>query len=149
MAPVQRFERWGVSVVDSVSKKERSRIMARVRSKDTRPEMAVRKVVWGLGYRYRLHRKDLAGCPDMVFPGRGKVIFVHGCFWHRHKGCALARMPKSRLDFWESKLNSNAVRDKRNTRVLCQQGWKVMTVWECELKNMDRVMAAARRFLDA
>lgn len=123
--------------------------MALVRSKDTRPEMAVRKMVWNLGYRYRLHRRDLPGCPDLVFSGSRKIIFVHGCFWHRHKGCALARLPKSRLDFWGPKLESNALRDKRNKRALARQGWKVLTVWECELKNVDRVITAARRFLDA
>lgn len=123
--------------------------MALVRAKDTRPEMAVRKLVWGLGYRYRLHRRDLPGCPDLVFSGRRKVIFVHGCFWHRHEGCALARLPKSRLDFWGPKLESNALRDRRNKRALARQGWKVLTVWECELKNMNRVIGMARRFLDA
>lgn len=135
--------------MDSVSREKRSEIMALVRSKGTRPEMAVRKLVWSLGYRYRLHRKDLSGCPDLVFPGRRKVIFVHGCFWHRHKRCALARMPKSRLDFWRPKLESNALRDKKNKRALARHGWKVLTVWECELKDMDGVMNAARRFLDA
>lgn len=135
--------------MDSVSRKKRSEIMALVRSKDTRPEMAVRKLVWGLGYRYRLHLRDLPGCPDLVFPGRRKVIFVHGCFWHRHKGCALARLPKSRLDFWEPKLESNALRDRRNKRALVRQGWEVLTVWECELKNIDHVMTVARGFLDA
>lgn len=135
--------------MDSVSRKKRSQIMALVRSKDTRPEMAVRKLVWNLGYRYRLHRRDLPGCPDLVFSGSRKVIFVHGCFWHRHKGCALARLPKSRLDFWGPKLESNALRDKRNKRALARRGWRVLTVWECELKNVDRVIIAARRFLDA
>lgn len=132
-----------------MSRKKRSQIMALVRSKDTRPEMAVRKLVWNLGYRYRLHRRDLPGCPDLVFSGSRKVIFVHGCFWHRHKGCALARLPKSRLDFWGPKLESNALRDKRNKRALARRGWRVLTVWECELKNVDRVIIAARRFLDA
>lgn len=135
--------------MDSVSREKRSEIMALVRAKDTRPEMAVRKLVWGLGYRYRLHRRDLPGCPDLVFSGRRKVIFVHGCFWHRHEDCALARLPKSRLDFWGPKLESNALRDRRNKRALARQGWKVLTVWECELKNMNRVIGMARRFLDA
>ncbi|MBS0155192.1 MAG: DNA mismatch endonuclease Vsr [Nitrospira sp.] len=132
-----------------MSREKRSEIMALVRGKDTRPEMAVRKLVWSLGYRYRLHRKELAGCPDLVFFGRRKIIFVHGCFWHRHKGCALARMPKSRIDFWAPKLEGNAARDKNNKRALIRQGWKVMTVWECELKDLDRVTTVARRFLNA
>ena len=149
MATVQRGEGRVIGVVDSVSREKRSEIMALVRSKDTRPEMAVRKLVWSLGYRYRLHRRDLPGCPDLVFSGRRKVIFVHGCFWHRHEGCALARLPKSRLDFWGPKLESNALRDRRNKRALVRQGWKVLTVWECELKNVNRVIGMARRFLDA
>lgn len=149
MAFVQRGEGRVIGAVDSVSREKRSEIMALVRAKDTRPEMAVRKLVWGLGYRYRLHRRDLPGCPDLVFSGRRKVIFVHGCFWHRHEGCALARLPKSRLDFWGPKLESNALRDRRNKRALARQGWKVLTVWECELKNMNRVIGMARRFLDA
>lgn len=149
MAFVQRGEGRVIGAVDSVSREKRSEIMALVRAKDTRPEMAVRKLVWGLGYRYRLHRRDLPGCPDLVFSGRRKVIFVHGCFWHRHEGCALARLPKSRLDFWGPKLESNALRDRRNKRAPARQGWKVLTVWECELKNMNRVIGMARRFLDA
>lgn len=136
-------------MVDSLSKKERSEIMARVRSKNMRPELVVRKLVFALGYRYRLHARDLPGCPDLVFRPRRKVIFVHGCFWHRHADCALARMPKSRLDFWEPKLEGNRRRDEKNGRALAREGWKVLTIWECQLNGSARVEAKIRRFLDA
>jgi len=135
--------------VDSLSKEERSEIMARVRSKNMRPELFVRKLVFALGYRYRLHARDLPGCPDLVFRPRRKVIFVHGCFWHRHANCALARMPKSRLDFWAPKLEGNRERDEKNKRTLHREGWKVLTVWECELDDAKRLDTRIRRFLDA
>ncbi len=135
--------------MDNLSPSERSKIMAKVRSKDSRPEMVVRRLVFAGGYRYRLHAKDLPGCPDIVFRGRGKAIFVHGCFWHRHNGCALARLPKSRLDFWGSKLESNKQRDARNKRRLAREGWKVLTIWECQLKDTERLEQTIRRFLDA
>jgi len=123
--------------------------MALVRAKDTGPELAVRRLVHGQGYRYRLHRRDLPGTPDLTFPGLGKVIFVHGCFWHRHKGCSLARLPKSRVDFWLPKLEGNAKRDTRNVRALRQMGWSVLTVWQCQLCNTARLTNRIRRFLDA
>jgi DNA mismatch endonuclease, patch repair protein len=134
-------------VVDSLTPKERSEIMARVRSKNSRPEMLVRKIVFALGYRYRLHQKKLPGCPDLVFSGLGKIIFVHGCFWHRHARCALARIPKSRVDFWTAKLEGNRKRDQRNKRALSREGWKVLTIWECQLKNAVRLESRIRRFL--
>ena len=135
--------------MDNLSRSERSEIMARVRSTDTRPEMLVRKLVYALGYRYRLHAKELPGRPDIVFRKRGKVIFVHGCFWHRHTGCSLARLPKSRLDFWLPKLDGNKKRDEKNKRALQREGWKVMTIWECQLKKPERLDERIRRFLDA
>jgi DNA mismatch endonuclease, patch repair protein len=135
-------------VVDSLSPAERSEIMARVRSKNSRPELAVRKLVFALGYRYRLHAKALPGCPDLVFRPRRRVIFVHGCFWHRHANCALARMPKSRIDFWVKKLEGNRQRDERNKRALARAGWKVLVIWECQLRNTARLEARIRRFLD-
>lgn len=136
-------------MVDSLSPKERSEIMARVRSKDTRPEMRVRKLAFALGYRYRLHDRKLAGCPDLVFGPQRKVIFVHGCFWHRHARCALARLPKSRLDFWVPKLEGNKLRDQRNKRALARRGWKVLTIWECQLGDLSQLSARIGRFLDA
>jgi DNA mismatch endonuclease (patch repair protein) len=123
--------------------------MARVRAKDTRPELLVRGLVFSLGYRYRLHARDLPGQPDLVFRKLRKVIFVHGCFWHRHTACALARLPKSRLDFWVPKLEGNKLRDQRNKRTLTKGGWKVLTIWECQLKNTGRLQTTIRRFLDA
>ena len=135
--------------MDSLSPAERSDIMARVRSKNSRPELLVRKLVFALGYRYRLHAKDLPGHPDLVFRKRRKVIFVHGCFWHRHAACALARLPKSRLDFWVPKLEGNKQRDQRNQKALNKEGWKVLTIWECQLKKLERLESTLRRFLDA
>lgn len=123
--------------------------MARVRARDTIPEKTVRRIAHGLGYRYRLHRRDLPGTPDLVFVSRSKVIFVHGCFWHRHQGCPLARLPKSRRAFWLPKLEGNAKRDARNVRVLRRRGWGVMTIWECELRDRARLTNRIRRFLDA
>lgn len=111
--------------------------MSLIRAKDTKPEMAVRRLVHSLGYRYRLHRRGLAGCPDLVFSVRRKVIFVHGCFWHRHPDstCNLARLPKSREEFWIPKLESNAARDSKNELALKADGWDVLIIWECETKD--------------
>ena len=134
--------------MDTVNKKKRSEIMSRVRSKDTKPEMRVRRLVYGLGYRYRLHRSDLPGKPDLVFFGRRKVIFVHGCFWHRHKGCKLARMPKSRIDFWEPKLTRNKERDDLTIQTLMDNGWEVLVIWECETLDTERLRETLRAFLE-
>jgi DNA mismatch endonuclease (patch repair protein) len=123
--------------------------MSRVRSKNSRPEMLVRRLVFAEGYRYRLHDRKLPGCPDLVFRGRAKVIFMHGCFWHRHEQCSLARMPKSRLDFWEPKLTANKERDARNKKLLTKEGWKVLTIWECQLKDIEQLKRTIKRFLDA
>lgn len=122
--------------------------MSRVRGKDTKPEMMVRRLVHSMGYRYRLHSDKLPGRPDMVFAGRRKVIFVHGCFWHRHGGdCPLTRMPKSRLDFWEPKLEKNRVRDQEKQRRLREMGWDYLIVWECQLRDLDKVAERVRGFL--
>ena len=117
---------------------ERSEIMSRVRSKNSRPEMSVRKLVFSLGYRYRLHANDLPGHPDLVFRRLRKVIFIHGCFWHRHASCALARLPKSHLDFWLPKLEGNRKRDEKNRRALTKAGWKVLIIWECQMSGAER-----------
>lgn len=135
--------------MDSVTTARRSEIMGRVRSRDTKPEMTVRRMVHAMGYRYRLHATDLPGRPDLVFRSRRKVVFVHGCFWHRHAKCALARLPKSRQDFWRTKLNLNRQRDMRNERALLDSGWDVLTIWECELKDIVQVTIQIREFLDA
>jgi len=135
--------------VDNLSVAERSEIMARVHAKNSRPELFVRKLVFGLGYRYRLHANDLPGHPDLVFRRLRKVIFVHGCFWHRHTSCALARLPKSRLDFWVPKLEGNKKRDEKNRRALAKGGWKVLTIWECQIRGAGKLATRVRRFLDA
>ena len=135
--------------MDTLNPQQRSARMALVRSKDTKPELFVRRLVHGLGYRYRLHRRDLPGTPDLVFSGRGKVILVHGCFWHRHKDCALARLPRSRENFWLPKLEGNAARDARNLGALRRLGWGVMTIWECQLRDVPRLVNRIGRFLDA
>jgi len=107
--------------------------MSLVRARDTRPEMVVRRLVHGLGFRYRLHVRSLPGCPDLVFPSRRQVIFVHGCFWHRHR-CHLGdRCPKTRREFWLAKLTANRRRDAKNQKALRAAGWRVLIVWECEL----------------
>lgn len=130
---------------------ERSRQMAKIRSKDTVPEMIVRKLVHGLGYRYRLHRRGMPGTPDLVFPSRRKVIFVHGCFWHRHSDptCKRARLPKSRQDFWGPKLTANAERDIRSLQALEALGWKTLTLWECEIKSNHDLDDRIIRFLES
>lgn len=121
--------------------------MSRVRSKNTRPELLVRRFVHGMGYRYRLHRRSLPGAPDLVFVGRRKVIFVHGCFWHRHRSCSRARMPKSRTDYWGPKLRRNVERDSDNRSALAALGWETMTVWECEIGNSAVLARRIRSFL--
>jgi DNA mismatch endonuclease, patch repair protein len=124
--------------------------MGLVRGADTKPEMAVRRLVHGMGYRYRLHVTGLPGRPDIVFPSRGKIIFVHGCFWHRHSnpGCNLARLPKSRLDFWRTKLEQNRKRDVVAMRRLKSGGWKVLIIWECQIKK-GRLADRIERFMEA
>jgi DNA mismatch endonuclease (patch repair protein) len=133
--------------VDHVDQAKRSLIMAAVHSKNTKPELVVRKLVFGMGYRYRLHSAKLPGKPDLVFPGRHKVIFVHGCFWHRHKGCRYATSPKTRVDFWEAKFDANVARDKRTNRELKELGWSVLTVWQCQLKEPEKLARKLDDFL--
>jgi DNA mismatch endonuclease, patch repair protein len=123
--------------------------MSLIRARDTKPELLVRRLVHRCGYRYRLQGKRLPGKPDLVFASRGRVLFVHGCFWHRHPHCALARLPKSRLGFWLPKLTENRRRDLKNLRALGRQGWKALVVWECELRDMRRLERKLRRFLEA
>lgn len=132
---------------DPLSQKERSERISRVRNKDTKVELRVRRFVYSLGNRYRLHSSSLPGHPDLVFPGRKKVIFIHGCFWHRHEKCALARLPKSRLDFWVPKLEGNRVRDQANEAKLRALGWDLLVVWECESMNFETLEAKVTAFL--
>ena len=121
--------------------------MSRVRSKGSKPEMAVRRLVHGLGYRYRLHGKGIPGRPDLVFRSRRKVIFVHGCFWHRHTGCKLARLPKSRLDFWKPKLERNHERDREVHKALRDEGWSSLIIWECEVGDAEELAVRIHSFL--
>jgi DNA mismatch endonuclease (patch repair protein) len=121
--------------VDVVTQAQRSTMMAGIRGRNTRPEMAVRRAVHRLGYRYRLHGRDLPGTPDLIFPRLRKCLFVHGCFWHRHAGCRLAYEPKSNGEFWHRKFRANVARDERTTTELKEHGWEVVTVWECEVRK--------------
>ena len=125
---------------------DRSENMRRIRHKDMAPELAVRRLAHGMGYRYRLHRKDLPGKPDLVFVSRRKVIFVHGCFWHMH-GCKVSHQPKSNLDYWVSKLARNKIRDTKHVKALRADGWHVLVVWECELRQIAKVQQRIARFL--
>lgn len=122
--------------------------MSRVRSHGTRPEMRVRRLVHRLGYRYRLHGKGLPGRPDLVFANRRRVIFVHGCFWHRHPECRLARIPKSRVQFWRTKLDRNRERDLANQRELHGLGWDFLIIWECEIHDLELVRKRVVCFLE-
>lgn len=132
--------------MDTRTEEQRRRIMQAVRSRDTGPEMLVRRLLHRMGYRYRLHRKDLPGKPDIVFSSRRKVIFVHGCFWHSH-GCSKGRPPKSRLDFWRPKLRENSRRDARNEAALRALGWNVLVIWQCETSDLEALAQRLRRFL--
>ncbi len=123
-------------VIHKVSE-QRSRNMSAIKSKNTKPEIAVRKLLHSMGYRFRLHRKDLPGSPDIVLPKYKTVIFVHGCFWHRHENCKYASTPKTRQEFWEAKFRENINRDKLNQENLSSKGWKIIIVWECEIKDKD------------
>lgn len=127
----------------------RSAQMARVRALDTKPEMRVRKALHAAGLRYRLHDRRLPGTPDLVFPSRRIALFVHGCFWHRHPGCAAARLPKTRIEFWVPKLEGNAERDKNVKAALEAAGWTVFIVWECETKSTDVLTRLARNIASA
>ena len=123
-------------VIHKVSE-QRSRNMSAIKSKNTKPEIAVRKLLHAMGFRFRLHRKDLPGSPDIVLPKYKTVIFVHGCFWHRHENCKYASTPKTRQEFWNKKFNENINRDKINQENLSSKGWKIIIVWECEIKDKD------------
>lgn len=133
--------------MDTLSPEQRSARMALIRGRNTGVELAVRSLIHRLGFRYRLHRKDLPGRPDLVFISRQKVIFVHGCFWHRHAGCGLARLPKSRIEFWVTKLEGNRIRDQKNQRLLRKQGWKVLVIWECQIRDHERLSQNVEAFL--
>lgn len=122
-------------MVDVVDRETRSRMMANIRGRDTKPEMLVRRMLHGAGYRYRLHDRRMPGRPDIVLPKHRVAIFVHGCFWHRHQGCRLCTTPGTRPEFWHDKFEANVERDQRNTASLVTSGWRVATIWECALKR--------------
>lgn len=126
---------------------QRSAIMARVKAKDTVPEMRVRRLVFSLGYRYRLHDSRLPGKPDLVFPSRRKAMFIHGCFWHGHDCRAGQNKPTSNLSYWDKKLARNSERDQRNQFLLKESGWDFLILWECEIKDRDRLEKVIRNFL--
>ena len=126
-------------MTDVFTKSKRSEVMSRIKGRNTKPELAVRSLLHRLGYRFRLHKADLPGKPDIVLSRYKTVIFVHGCFWHRHKDCRFAYTPKTRVDFWLEKLESNVTRDIKVKSDLELMGWRVITVWECELRDMDQL----------
>lgn len=136
-------------MVDKLTKEERSINMSRIQSKDTTPEMIVRKLIFSMGYRYRLHRKNLPGKPDIVLPAKMKIIFVHGCFWHQHKDqkCKISRIPKSKTDYWVPKLKRNSERDIEHQKLLHSQGWKILVIWECETNDITKLSHKLDRFL--
>lgn len=127
-------------MADNISPSERSEIMSRVPSKGSRPELFVRRIVWELGYHYRLNAKDIPGKPDIYFKGRKRAIFINGCFWHRHEGCSLTRTPKTRVEFWSEKFRQNVARDVTNYKKLEEMGWKYLVIWECEIKQKNTQM---------
>lgn len=135
-------------MADVLTPEQRRRNMAAIKGKNTKPEMVVRRLVHSLGYRYRLHREDLPGKPDLVFPSRRKIIEVYGCYWHMHD-CPYGRViPKTNTDFWQNKRLSNVARDTRNIEELSKQGWTVLIIWECEVKNAEKLKTRVTQFLD-
>ena len=134
---------------DRLTPEARSAHMRRIRKVDTKPELAVRQTAHALGFRYRLHRRDMPGTPDLVFPRLRRVILVHGCFWHQHEGCKLARMPKSRLDYWRPKLERNQQRDREARDALAALGWDVLVIWECETGDREGLTLKIKRFLES
>ena len=128
-------------MTDRLTPRQRSAHMARIRGEDTRPELVVRRALHAAGYRYRLHLRRMPARPDIVLPKFRAVVLVHGCFWHRHEGCRLAYMPKSRIDFWNEKFSGNLLRDHRQHKALLDSGWRVLVIWECALRGTARQLA--------
>lgn len=135
--------------MDTLTRQERSERMRRVKGRDTKPERRIRQLVWGLGYRYRKHCRDVPGNPDLAFIGRRRAIFVHGCFWHRHKCPSGQRSPKSRIAFWKEKFRRNVARDVFVAKQLKRAGWKSLVIWECELRKPEKIQTKIKRLLDA
>jgi DNA mismatch endonuclease (patch repair protein) len=133
--------------MDRLTQRQRSLLMSRIRSKDTEPELLVRGLLYRMGYRYRLHVRRLPGTPDIVFQRRGKVVFVHGCFWHQHPNCSDAFMPSSRTEYWIPKLERNVQRDEENRQKLEELGWQALVIWECETTKLSKLRRRLQRFL--
>lgn len=133
-------------MVDILTPRERSALMSRIRGVDTKPELYVRRTLHGMGYRFRIHVRKLPGCPDLVFTKRHAVIFVHGCFWHRH-GCSKSYVPKSRVRFWQDKFDGNVRRDRKNQSLLVEAGWRVLVLWECEIGEQEVLLERLVAFL--
>lgn len=133
--------------MDIVSPARRSEIMGRIRGKDTQPELKVRRLLHRMGLRFRLHRRDLPGAPDIVLPARKKAVFVHGCFWHRHQGCRLTYQPKSNQDFWQRKFTRNIERDRTVTEELVRMGWDVQVIWQCETLSEQMLVSRVHAML--
>lgn len=136
-----------LGMVDVLSPDQRRRCMSAIRGKNTQPELIVRRLIHRMGYRFRLHRKDLPGKPDLVLPRHRKIICVHGCFWHQHPRCRFATQPGTRKEFWAAKLHGNVERDRRNRAALRRLGWRVFVVWECHCRNLDVLERRIARFL--
>ncbi len=134
--------------MDTLSRQRRSEIMSKIRSKNTKPEIVLRKALFQRGIRYRINDKKLPGKPDIVIPKHNAVIFVHGCFWHDHVGCKRAHMPKSNVNYWESKIRTNKERDEKNKNLLLGLGWKVITIWECEINTVDRLRDSIEKIVN-
>ncbi len=132
--------------MDRLTPEHRSWVMSRIGGKDTKPELFVRRLIHAEGYRFRLHRKSLPGSPDLVFPGRKKAIFVHGCFWHQH-GCRISKVPKTRTAYWTEKFERNRARDEKNRLELVCLGWQVFVVWECETRHDQQLKHRILEFL--
>ncbi|MBI9016301.1 MAG: DNA mismatch endonuclease Vsr [Phycisphaerae bacterium] len=134
-------------MTDTISKEKRSWNMSRIKNKDTKPELIVRSILHCMGYRFRLHRKDLPGKPDIVLPKYKTAIFVNGCFWHRHKNCKFAYMPKTRKEFWQKKFNDTVKRDKTKKAELKKLGWKIIIIWECEIVKRNMIKSLLKKEL--
>ena len=139
----------GFSTLDNLTKQQRNRTMRAVRSTDTSPELLVRRLIFSLGYRYRLHGRKLPGCPDILFPAQRKVIFVHGCFWHGHACASGKNRPKTNVSYWEQKLARTRARDEQNRVRLAALKWRILILWECELRKTSRLRRRITRFLQS
>ena len=133
--------------MDRISREHRSWNMSRIKSGNTKPEIVVRSLLHNMGYRFRLHRKDLPGKPDIALPMYNSVIFVHGCFWHRHKGCKNTSNPKTKKTFWREKFKANVERDRKVQKKLKSMGWRILIIWECELAEVDSVINKLEDYL--